>query len=105
MSGSAGDLWGFYGYKLDGAAERIKIIKDHDKLGDFMGIGRMKDAEKKPGQWNAYTITLNQGDLTVVINGEKVNEATQCDIVAGHIGLQSEGAEIHFRNIRLTELP
>ena len=105
MSGSAGDLWGFYGYKLEGAPDRLKVVKDHKQLGNFMGVGRMKDAEKKAGEWNAYVITLDRGNLTVVINGEKVNEATHCDIVAGSIGLQSEGAEIHFRNISLTEMP
>ena len=104
-SGSAGDLWAFYGAKLKGAPERMKVIKAHKTLGDFMGVARIKDAENEPGQWNTYEITLDQGNLTVVINGQKVNEATDCDIIAGSIGLQSEGAEIHFRNIRLTELP
>ena len=37
-------------------------------------------------------------------NGEKVNEATGLDVVAGTIGLQSEGGEIHFRTVELTRL-
>jgi hypothetical protein len=40
-----------------------------------------------------------------VVNGEKVNEATDCDVLAGAIGLQSEGGEIHFRSIHVTPLP
>jgi hypothetical protein len=104
-SGSAGDLWGFYGFKMKGDPARTREIKDHDALGDFAGLGQMKAAEKKPGKWNTYDITLDGGDLTVLINGEKVNEATDCDVVAGSIGLQSEGGEIHFRKIKVTELP
>ncbi|HID21607.1 MAG TPA: DUF1080 domain-containing protein [Planctomycetaceae bacterium] len=104
-SGSAGDLWGFYGAKLKGAPDRMKVVKDHKTLGNFMGVTRIKDAENESGRWNTYKITFDQGNLTVVINGQKVNEATECDIAAGCIGLQSEGGEIHFRNIRLIELP
>ncbi len=105
MNGSAGDIWAFYGAKLKGAPDRFKEIKGHAKIGDFMGVGKMKGAEKEPGQWNTYDITFDKGNLTLVINGEKVNEATDCDVVAGGIGLQSEGGEIHFRNIKLTALP
>ena len=39
------------------------------------------------------------------VSCEKVNEATDCDVLAGSIGLQSEGGEIHFRKIKLTKLP
>ena len=105
MSGSAGDIWAFYGAKCAGDADRFKEIKNHEKIGDFMGVGRAKDAEKKPGEWNKYDITYNKGNLTLKINGQDVNAATGCDVVAGYIGLQSEGGEIQFRNIKLTELP
>jgi hypothetical protein len=104
MHGSAGDIWGFYGFKLKGDEARWRDIKDHKQLGDFWGVGKIKDAEKEPGQWNTYEITMKGGDLTLVINGEKVNEATDCEVVAGPIGLQSEGGEIHFRNIHVTPL-
>jgi hypothetical protein len=104
-SGSAGDIWGFYGFQLKGDADRLRVIKDHQQLGNFQGVGRIKGNEKEPGQWNTYEITMNEGCLNVVINGEQVNEATDCDVVAGSIGLQSEGGEIHFRKIRLVPLP
>ncbi len=104
-SGSAGDLWGFYGFTVKGDPDRTREVKGHDVLGDFAGLAQIKNAEKKPGKWNTYDITFDGGDLTVMINGEKVNEATGCDVVAGSIGLQSEGGEIHFRNIKVTELP
>lgn len=104
-SGSAGDIWGFYGFQLKGDAARLRKIEKHEQLGDFMGVGHIKANEKEPGQWNTYEITFDQGRLTVAVNGEKVNEATDCDVLAGAVGLQSEGGEIHFRAIRVTELP
>lgn len=90
---------------MKGDADRTREIKGHDVLGDFAGLGQITGAEKKPGKWNTYEITFDGGDLTVVVNGEKVNEATDCDVLAGNIGLQSEGGEIHFRRIKVTELP
>ncbi len=104
-SGSAGDIWGFYGYQLKGDPARMRIVEKHAQLGDFMGIGLIKANEREPGQWNTYDITFDQGRLTLVVNGEKVNEATDCDVLAGSIGLQSEGGEIHFRSIHVTPLP
>ena len=59
----------------------------------------------QPSQSNKFILSFKKGDLTLKINGQKVNEATGCDVIAGYIGFQSEGAEIHFRNIKLTELP
>jgi hypothetical protein len=103
-SGSAGDIWAFYGFKCQGPEDRFKKIEGHDALGDFMGVGKIKAAEKEPGEWNKYEITCEGDTLTLVVNGEKVNEATGCDEVAGAIGLQSEGGEIHFRTIKLVPL-
>lgn len=104
-SGSAGDIWGFYGYQLQGDPARFRKIEKHELLGDFAGVGLIQANEKPIGQWNSYEITLDQGRLTLLVNGKKVNEATDCDVVAGPIGLQSEGGEIHFRAIHVTELP
>ena len=100
-SGDAGDIWAFYGAKVKGDEERMRVIKDHELLGDFAGVGKIKGNEKPPGEWNKYEITFDGGDLTLVVNGEKVNQATGCDAVPGRIGLQSEGGEIHFRTVKL----
>ncbi|NVL92269.1 MAG: DUF1080 domain-containing protein [Desulfobacterales bacterium] len=64
-------------------------------------VRKTKAAEKEPGNWNRAEITVDRGTITAVINGEEVNKATNCDVVAGKIGLQSEGSEIHFRAIEL----
>ncbi|MEX1048104.1 MAG: family 16 glycoside hydrolase, partial [Akkermansiaceae bacterium] len=100
---NAGDVWGFFGASLDGPTERIHEVKDHETLGDFKGVKKMKAAEKPPGEWNHYEIKVSGGDLELKVNGELVNQASGLDVLSGPIGLQSEGAEIHFRNIRLEQ--
>ena len=104
-SGSAGDIWAFFGASVDGDAARKMEVKDHKELGTFKGIKGMKVAEKKPGEWNRYEIKLSGGELELKINGELVNRASGLDVLSGPIGLQSEGAEIHFRNIELRMIP
>ena len=101
---SAGDIWAFRGAAIEGDADRIMEVKDHKDLADFTGVKKIKAAEKPPGEWNRYEITLKGGDLTIVINGETVNQASGLDVLSGPIGLQSEGAEIHFRDISITPL-
>lgn len=100
--GNAGDLWAFFGASLEGDPTRFREIKDHKALGDFKGISKTKAAEKAPGEWNHYEITLSGGNIEAKVNGEVVNQASGLDILSGPIGLQSEGGEIHFRNIKVT---
>ncbi|HUT11913.1 MAG TPA: DUF1080 domain-containing protein [Thermoguttaceae bacterium] len=60
--------------------------------------------EKPQGEWNDYEIIVQGGDLTLKVNGLVQNEATEVLEVSGPIGLQSEGAPIEYRNIRLVPL-
>ena len=103
-SGDAGDLYGFHGMKLDGAADRLRTSKG-DLIGDLIGVGKIQANEKTPGEWNVAEVTLDGGKLEVRVNGMLVNEATDCELVAGPIALQSEGGEVHFRKVEITTLP
>ena len=103
QSGKAGDIYGFHGFAVKGDAAR-SISAKGKMIGKLSGVSKIKGNEKKPGEWNKYDITFNGGDLKLIVNGEKVNEATGCDVVAGKIGLQSEGGEVHFRTVRLIPL-
>lgn len=98
---SAGDIWAFYGRSVTGDEARLAKVEGHEVLGDFHGVSKMKMAENAPGEWNRYEIEVAGDTLTLHINGQLVNEARGLDILAGPIGLQSEGAEIHFRNIHI----
>jgi len=102
-AGSAGDAYGFHGFQVKGDAARSVSAKA-ELFGKLSGVTKIKGNEKEPGEWNKYDITLSGGDLTLIVNGQKVNEATGLDVVAGKIGLQSEGGEIHFRTVRLMPL-
>ena len=74
--GNAGDVYGFHGFKLSGDESRMRRVENHELA----------------------------GTLGVKVNGEKVNEATDVDVVAGKIALQSEGGVIHIRKVELTPL-
>lgn len=102
--GNAGDVYGFHGFTLSGDESRMRRVENHELAGTLVGVSAMKDAEKPAGEWNTYEITLKGGTLSVKVNGEKVNEATDVDVVAGKIALQSEGGVIHIRKVELTPL-
>lgn len=102
--GKAGDLYGFFGANLNAEADRLKIIES-EKIGTFKAVPRLGGSEKPAGEWNLYEITVKGDTVELKINGELVNKAHGLDVIAGPIGLQSEGSEIHFRNIRLSPAP
>jgi hypothetical protein len=65
----------------------------------------LKDGVEKPiGEWNQYEITCDGDKIKLVVNGTLQNEASGAEATRGKILLQSEGAEIHFRNIELKPL-
>ena len=104
QSGNAGDLYGFHGMAIDGDADRKLDRETTGPAGHMRGVKKLRGNEKPPGEWNRYEIVLEGGKLTVSVNGEKVNEAAGCEVLAGPIGVQSEGGEVHFRKIELTPL-
>lgn len=103
--GKAGDFYGFHGMKISGDEARLRQVKGHELGGDLSGVGRAAGAENEPGEWNKLEITAAGGTLKAVMNGKPVNEAKDAEVVAGPIALQSEGGEVHFRNIVLVEIP
>ncbi len=102
-AGNAGDFWGLGGYRLSGPAERIRT-SDHQQFGKLTNLKKTKAIEKPPGQWNTYEIIAKGTTVTLIINGEEVNRATECDLNPGRICLTSEGNEIHLRNVVVTPI-
>jgi hypothetical protein len=90
---NAGDIWVIgETCEIENAAERVK---DRRHL-------NTSDGDEKPiGQWNQYRIVCKQDTVTLFVNGKEVNHVTKCSATKGAICLQSEGAPIEFRNIRL----
>lgn len=60
---------------------------------------------KGAGEWNKYVVVAVDGTVKLSINGKFVNGISQAERRKGYLCLESEGAEIHFRNIRIMELP
>ena len=56
-------------------------------------------------EWNAMEIVSRAGTVTVAINDVRVAVVTACELEEGPIGFQSEGAEVRFRNIRISTDP
>ena len=100
--------------KADGSPNEIGYIS-----GELFGAGGLQATPNYPrgrrsmsrelrcnpaGQWNAYDLVCVDGTVNLSINGKFVNSIRESDRRKGHLCLESEGAEIHFRNIRIMEL-
>ena len=57
------------------------------------------------GEWNKYRVKSQDGTVELAVNGKVVTKAYHLNPRKGYICLESEGGEIHFRNIRIQELP
>jgi 3-keto-disaccharide hydrolase len=88
--------------------------------GELFGVGGVRTMPDNPrgersqslenrckgkGEWNAYDVVAVDGTIKLAVNGKFVNGITRSTQKKGYLCLESEGAEIHFRNIRILELP
>jgi len=88
--------------------------------GELFGVGgvttvpdnprgtRSKSVEnrcKGRGEWNSYDVVCVDGVIKLSVNGKFVNGISHSTQKKGFICLESEGGEIHFRNLTILELP
>jgi len=64
-----------------------------------------KNLTKGLGEWNHYYIRAINGEVRLWVNGEEVSGGTNCEPKTGFLCLESEGAPVEFKNIRIRELP
>jgi hypothetical protein len=57
------------------------------------------------GQWNHYYVRAINGEVRLWVNGEEVSGGTGCEPAEGYLCLESEGAPVIFKNLRLRDLP
>jgi len=72
------------------------------------GWERCLPSEKRANpapEWNHYRVTCVDGSIGLEVNGVRVSGATDVSPRKGYICLESEGSEVHFRNLRIKELP
>ncbi|MDR1499512.1 MAG: DUF1080 domain-containing protein [Tannerellaceae bacterium] len=68
----------------------------------FPSVKKTNPSSEKPvGEWNEANIFIKNGTITAFINGVYQNTGTN-KVKSGHIGLQSEGKDIEFRNLTIT---
>jgi hypothetical protein len=79
-------------YKLPEGEERPKfpVVRKQNE-----------SSEKQAGEWNRAKIIIIDGQITVYINDVLQNAGTS-PVKEGHIGLQSEGGKVQFRNVTVT---
>jgi hypothetical protein len=101
--------------KFDGVTPPIAYVH-----GELFGVGGVKTVPDNPrgtrsmsienlckgkGEWNTYDVVCVDGVIKLSVNGKFVNGISQSSQKKGYICLESEGAQIHFRNIVIIELP
>jgi hypothetical protein len=94
QSGNAGDFWNIDNFPMKTDPQRTS----------GRNTRKTHFAERPIGEWNTYEIIVDGGSIILNVNGETVNEAWDVMETPGKICLQSEGAEIHFRDIRLAPI-
>jgi hypothetical protein len=88
--------------------------------GELFGVGGVKTVPDNPrgersksienlckprGEWNTYHVVCVDGVIKLAVNGKFVNGIAKSSQKKGYLCLESEGAEIHFRTIKIMELP
>ncbi len=58
-------------------------------------------ARKPHKEWNQFEITSKDGVISAKLNGVFIGKSGPYKVHSGQIGFQSEGAPVHFRNIRI----
>jgi hypothetical protein len=102
-------------HKRDGQTPPLAYVH-----GELFGVGGVKTVPDNPrgersmsienrckgrGEWNTYDVVAVDGVIKLAVNGKFVNGISRSTQKKGYLCLESEGAEIHFRNIRILELP
>ncbi len=107
--------WPFLNRERDGSPRPIAYV--HGELFGANGLTTVPDNPRgrrsksienrcKPkGEWNYYDVVCVDGVVKLSVNGKFVNGVSKASVKKGYLCLESEGAEIHFRNIQIMELP
>ena len=92
-SRNAGDIWNI---------DKFPMKTDKSRMTNERRTKKIAPSNENPlGEWNRYDITLDGEHLELKVNGLIQNVATGCEVVAGPIGLQSEGVWIEVRKLEL----
>jgi hypothetical protein len=80
---------------------KMKPFEPHNKVRSFP----RKNLSKGVGEWNHYYVRCINGEVRLWVNGEEVSGGSDCEPRTGYLCLESEGAPIEFKDLRIRELP
>ena len=63
-----------------------------------------KELTKGINEWNHYYVKAAKGEVRLWVNGEEVSGGDSISPTGGYLCLESEGAPVEFKNIRLRKL-
>lgn len=97
QEGDVGDFWllGYSTIQVDG---KQNIPLQHSQ------VVKKKDAEKPSGEWNTVEVISYNGKCVHIVNGIVVNYGENSSLIGGRILLQSEYAELYYKNVALRGL-
>ncbi|MFG0332295.1 MAG: DUF1080 domain-containing protein [Maioricimonas sp. JB049] len=90
--------------EVQGRWDQMASIKSNGGIPDLTidDNPEARESARKPvGEWNHVRIESRDGALTAWLNGEKICTSQPGELTSGQIGLQSEGYEVHFRNLTI----
>lgn len=96
QEGDVGDLW-----LIDSVTAFVDGISTEPK--DYAQVKKIRNGELPHGEWNKVEVISNKGKFSFLVNGILVNEGEYMSVTSGRILLQSEGAEVYYRNIKVEE--
>lgn len=127
QEGDCGDCWACAGAAYDATARKDGDSYIFDKEGNSLSFSnaspngrrciKSADGEKPTGEWNTIDLYCFNGKCIHVVNGvvnmvidnsRQIDNGQESPLKKGKIQIQSEGAEVYYRNIRImpiTSLP
>jgi len=97
QEGDVGDFW-LLGFST------IKVKSVQNVPANHTRMIKYADAEKPTGEWNTVEIISYNGRCVQIVNGVVVNEGEDASVKDGRILMQSEFAEIYYKNVKLRKL-
>ncbi len=64
-----------------------------------------EERSKPSPEWNHYRIECNDGTISLAVNGKVVTQGRDASPRKGYICIESEGGVVHYRNMKIRELP
>ncbi|MCA9034646.1 MAG: DUF1080 domain-containing protein [Planctomycetaceae bacterium] len=64
-----------------------------------------EERSKPSPEWNHYRIECNDGRISLAVNGKVVTKGYDASPRKGYICIESEGGVVHYRNMKIRELP